>query len=70
METLFYRINSKNSMKTFDNETLTQLKSALFLDLASNEEVSVGNEINKFFNKLLGVSAPTDKIDIIYSLVN
>ena len=72
MEALFYRIDHKSNMKTFDNETLTQIKSVLFCELASNEENFIGNGINKFFQKILHTTNNTkaDYLDIIVNLVD
>lgn len=72
MEALFYRIDHKSNMKTFDNETLTQIKSVLFCELASNEENFIGNGINKFFQKILHTTnnTKTDYLDIIVNLVD
>ena len=72
MEALFYRIDHKSNMRTFDNETLTQIKSVLFCELASNEENFIGNGINKFFKKILqsASSARDDLMESIYSLAD
>ena len=72
MEALFYRIDHKSNMRTFDNETLTQIKSVLFCELASNEENFIGNGINKFFKKILqsASTARDDLMESIYSLAD
>ena len=70
MEALFYRIDHKSNMRTFDNETLTQIKSVLFCELASNEENFIGNGINKFFKKILQSASSDDLMESIYSLAD
>ena len=66
METLYYRINHKNNLKLFDNASLVQLKTNLFYELSVSDDSTIGNEINKIFNKILECSDKLDKFEIIF----
>jgi len=70
METLYYRINHKNNLKLFDNASLVQLKTNLFYELSLIDDSTIGNEINKFFNKILECSDKLDKFEIIFHTIN
>lgn len=49
----FYRINHNTTMSTFNNETLSKIKSSLFYELALNEETTISNTsiIHNLFHK-------------------
>ena len=66
----YYRINHKNSFDYFDSNSLMNLKSLLFSELSGNDDVIIGTNINKLFNKILNVSSKEnnlDKLDLLYN---
>ena len=69
----FYRINHKNSFDYFDSNTLMNIKSLLFSELSGNDDIIIGTNINKLFNKILNISSnetKLDKLDLLYKLFN
>ncbi len=69
----YYRINHKNSFDYFDSNSLMNLKSLLFSELSGNDDVIIGTNINKLFNKILNISSKEnnlDKLDLLYNLFN